>query len=320
MNPLYLLVGIDTLDDRQWDRRTTQEPTFCNILNLPTFHARLARHGVRPTYFPSYVVVTEESCAPILRDLHDTGTCEIGVHHQSWATPPCPPQDARAAAVQGPLPVGRFEQQLERLTAAVESVTSAAPVSYRGARGGLGARHVSTLERLGYTVESSLVPWARPSVPPAPYYLSYDDLYRAGTSDVLEIPATAAWSRRVPRWLDGPLHGLMGSTLIERAFATAGVVRHLRLEPSTSSLLDMTHVGRRLEREGPRVLNVRCRSSDTVIGGSVSDAELDRFFDRLDSFLRFATEELDAVPVTFAEFRMRWSAPAFEVRRRRDEE
>jgi hypothetical protein len=47
------------------------------------------------------------------------------------------------------------------------------------------------------------------------------------------------------------------------------------------------------------------------VGGSPynrTQAELDAFFDRLDRFLVHATTELGATPVTFAEFRDRYSA------------
>ena len=57
------------------------------------------------------------------------------------------------------------------------------------------------------------------------------------------------------------------------------------------------------------LLNLLFHSSEAIVGGSPynrSQAELDAFCDRLERFLTFATRDLGAVPVTFAEFRQRY--------------
>ncbi len=47
---MYLLVGIDTEGDNQWDAAARANQTFENIYALPRLHALFARHDVRPTY------------------------------------------------------------------------------------------------------------------------------------------------------------------------------------------------------------------------------------------------------------------------------
>jgi hypothetical protein len=59
------------------------------------------------------------------------------------------------------------------------------------------------------------------------------------------------------------------------------------------------------------VLNVIFHSSEAIVGGSPynrTQAELDGFFARLDTFLAFATRELGARPATFSEFRTAFTA------------
>jgi len=54
------------------------------------------------------------------------------------------------------------------------------------------------------------------------------------------------------------------------------------------------------------VLNLLFHSSEAIVGGSpynTTQAELDAFCNRLERFLAFATRDLAAHPVTFAEFR-----------------
>jgi hypothetical protein len=68
----------------------------------------------------------------------------------------------------------------------------------------------------------------------------------------------------------------------------------------------MIGLARDLAREGEPALNLLFHSSEAIVGGSPynrTEAELAAFLERLDRFLAFATRELGAAPVTFAEFR-----------------
>ena len=211
MAPLFLLVGIDTEGDNQWDLHARGHQTFENIYALPSLHALFARHGVRPTYMVTYPVARDLRSADILRSLRQDHDCEIGAHHHAWETPPCGPEDVGRHPYALSLPREQFEQQLAHLTSAIGAAVGDKPVSYRSGRFGFSADHVSALERAGYRVESSIAPLffeghkAGPDfvgAPLNPYFLAYDDACARGSSDVLEIPVSAALNRRVPSWLE----------------------------------------------------------------------------------------------------------------------
>jgi hypothetical protein len=85
----YLLVGIDTEGDNQWDAAAREHQTFENIYALPKLHSILGRHGVRPSYVVTWPVATDERSKQVLRFLKLRGDCEIGAHHHAWETPPC---------------------------------------------------------------------------------------------------------------------------------------------------------------------------------------------------------------------------------------
>ena len=73
----------------------------------------------------------------------------------------------------------------------------------------------------------------------------------------------------------------------------------------------MTALARDLARAGEPVLNLLFHSSEAIVGGSPYNrtaGELDAFCDRLEKFLTFATKDLGAEAVTFAEFRGRYCA------------
>src|SRR5919112_6638252 len=147
---MYLLVGIDTEGDNQWDAAARADQRFENIYALPRLHALFARHGVRPTYVITFPVAMDAHSATVLRDLKARGDCEIGAHHHAWETPPCTADDVRRHPYAANLPLPQFEAQLAALTAAIAEAVGERPVSYRSGRFGFAASHVSALEREGY--------------------------------------------------------------------------------------------------------------------------------------------------------------------------
>lgn len=312
---LLLLVGIDTESDNQWDAHARAHPTFQNIYALPRLHELLVADGARPTYVVTYPVVADPASAIVLQRLKASGACEIGAHHHAWETPPCTPEDTRRHPYALSLPTDQFEEQLHRLTAAIGDATGERPVSYRSGRFGLSANHVWGLERAGYRVESSVAPLFYEAhkggpdfvgAPLRPYFLSYDDLRRPGSSNVLEIPVSAGLNRRVPSVLERLYARAPSPYTTKRILRFLRVARVVWLRPSYSSFEDMCALARRMARTGCPVLNLLFHSSEAIVGGSPYNRttdELESFLERLGRFLRFATRELGAVPATWHEAR-----------------
>jgi peptidoglycan/xylan/chitin deacetylase (PgdA/CDA1 family) len=319
---MHLLVGIDTEGDNQWDAAARLDQRFENIYALPRLHALFARHGVRPTYVITHPVAVDARSAEVLRTLLEGGDCEVGAHHHAWETPPCTEEDVRRHPYASSLPLAQFEAQLETLTSAIMQATGRRPVSYRSGRFGFSATHVAALERCGYLVESSVAPLFYEShkggpefveAPLRPYFLAYDSATTPGSSDVLEVPVSSALSRRLPRWLQYTYARAPKPYTTKRVLRAARIVRMRWLRPSYSSLEDMIGLARDLAQWNEPVLNLLFHSSEAIVGGSPynkTQAELDAFCERLDQFLAFATNELKAVPATFAEFRDAYLSPA----------
>jgi peptidoglycan/xylan/chitin deacetylase (PgdA/CDA1 family) len=312
---MFLLVGIDTEGDNQWDAAARTQQTFENLYALPRLHALFARHGVRPTYVITHPVATDPRSAEVLRMLLAEGDCEIGAHHHVWETPPCTADDVRRHAYASTLPRRQFEDQLTVLTAAIESAVGVRPVSYRSGRFGFSANHVAALEQHGYLVESSVAPLFYEAhkggpefveAPLRPYFLAYDNASKAGSSNLLEVPVSSALNRRLPRRLQYAYARAPRPYTTKRLLRLLGLLRLRWLRPSYSSLEDMKALARDLARAGEPVLNLLFHSSEAIVGGSPynrTQSELDAFRDRLERFLAFAIKELGAQPVTFAEFR-----------------
>jgi hypothetical protein len=194
------------------------------------------------------------------------------------------------------------------------------PVSYRSGRFGFSSDHVAALERSGYLVESSVAPLFYEAhkggpefveAPLTPYFLAYDNASRPGSSNLLEVPVSAALNRWLPRRLQYVYARAPRPYTTKRLLRVLGLLRLRWLRPSYSSLEDMKSLAKDLARAGEPVLNLLFHSSEAIVGGSPynrTQGELDAFCERLEAFLTFATRELGARPATFAEFRERYSA------------
>jgi hypothetical protein len=319
-----LLVGIDTESDNQWDPAARARPAFENIYALSRLHDLFARHGVKPTYVITHPVASDRRSADVLAALWARGDCEIGAHHHAWETPPCSAEDVQRHPYALALPLAQFDAQLRSLTDAITGAVGERPVSYRSGRFGFSAAHVSSLERQGYRVESSVAPLFYEAhkngpdfvaAPFQPYFLSYDDATTPGTSNLLELPISAALNRRVPRFVER-WYGRA-----PRPYTTKRVLRWLRvahvrwLRPSYSSAEDMMALARQLVARGTPLLNLLFHSSEAIVGGSPynkTEGELTAFFDRLTRFLRFAVNDLGARPMTFVQFRDHFVTSSYE--------
>lgn len=318
---MFLLVGIDTEGDNQWDAAARARQTFENIYALPRLHALFARHGVKPTYVITHPVATDARSADVLSGLLAGGDCEIGAHHHAWETPPFSAGDIQRHPYASNLPRVQFEAQLESLTSAIARAVGRRPVSYRSGRFGFSAAHVAALERAGYLVESSVAPLFFEAhkggpdfveAPLRPYFLAYDSAVRPGCSNVLEVPVSAGLNRRLPKTLQYAYARAPRPYMTKRILRALRIARMRWLRPSYSSLEDMRALAAALAREKVPVLNLLFHSSEAIVGGSPynrTQSELDAFCARLEGFLAYATRELRAVPVTFEVFRSRYAPP-----------
>lgn len=308
-----VLVGIDTEADDQWSAQGRARNEVSNAERLPAVQALFEEFGVRPTYVVTWEMATRPESRGVLRDLHRGGRCEIGTHLHPWSSPPFRPEDLRDHTYPHNLPPELLERQLTELTQAIEEHVGCRPTTYRAGRNGFDQRTLPLLERLGYTVDTSVDPLFNETrkrgmlfggAPIEPYFPSYDDVTRPGTSRVLEVPITSATLPRLPKRL-------------ERAYAALppipyrGALRRLGLRPvwlrpSYTSLPDMLRFADRLAARGAPCFNIIFHSSELLPGGSPytpDEASVARFLDDLRRLLAHLTGRLGAAGRTYREFR-----------------
>jgi peptidoglycan/xylan/chitin deacetylase (PgdA/CDA1 family) len=316
--PPAVLVGIDTEADDQWSARGRQEMGVRNAARLPALQALFEEFGVRPTYVVTWEMATRPESAAVLRALARTGACEIGAHLHPWSSPPFRPEDLAAHTYPHNLPLELLDRQLTELTAVIEQDLGVRPTTYRAGRNGFDGRTLPILERLGYTVDTSVDPLFNErrkggmrfdGAPLVPYHPDYDDVRRRGASKILEVPITSATSPALPK-------------LLERAYARLRPIpwrgalkriglRPVWLRPSYTPLPEMLAFAERLARDGVPCFNIIFHSSEVLPGGSPytpDEASVARFLDDLRRLLAHLTGPLRAAGRTYAEFAREWAA------------
>jgi hypothetical protein len=317
MNPA-VLIGIDTEADDQWSAEGRQRLSVRNAERLPALQAMFDELGVRPTYVVTHEMATRPESRDVLKALHAGGRCEIGTHLHPWTSPPFRPEDQAGHTYPHNLPLPLLDRQITELTAVIEAELGVRPTTYRAGRNGFDGRTLPILERLGYTVDTSVDPLfnerrkggtAFAGAPLVPYHPDYADVRRAGTSPILEVPITAATRPALPKALEG-LYASLPAIPYRGYFKRLGL-RPVWLRPSYTPLPDMLAFADRLHAQGAPCFNIIFHSSEVLPGGSPytpDEASVERFLHDLRRLLEHLTGRLGATGRTYREFALAFAA------------
>lgn len=304
------MVGVDTEADDQWTLEGRKRLSVENARALPRLQALCDAHGVRPSYLVTHEMATREPSRSILRDLFATGRCEIGAHLHPWSSPPYREEDL-VGRYPSQLDDSQLQDQLAELTAAIESSIGVRPVSYRAGRHGFDGRSLGILEKLGYRVDTSVDPLFNetrkggPSfagAPVVPYWPDPADVRARGTSSVLEIPVSSATRPALPKALEKGFTSL--PAIPWRGYLKRLGLRAVWLRPSYSTIEDAKALASALVAGGVPTLNMLFHSSELVPQGSPynrTEADVDRFFERLERVFEHIMKGLMARGVTYRE-------------------
>jgi peptidoglycan/xylan/chitin deacetylase (PgdA/CDA1 family) len=317
---MKVLVGIDTEADDQWSEQGRREMAVRNAERLPDLQRLFEGFSVRPSYVVTWEMATRDSSAAVLRELAAGGRCEIGTHLHPWSSPPFRPEDLAGHTYPHNLPRELLERQLAELTAVIEERIGVRPTTYRAGRNGFDGGTLPVLEKLGYSVDTSVDPLFNErrkrgmlfaGAPLDPYYPDPADVRRPGDSKILEIPISSATDPALPKLLEAAY------TRLEPIRWRGGLkrlgLRPVWLRPSYTPLPDAIRFADRLAREGRPCANIIFHSSEILPGGSPytpDAASVTRFLDDLARLLEHLTERLGARGATYAEFASAWPRAA----------
>ena len=315
----WLVVTIDTEEKGLWSGNYTSQATVKNIAAIPRFQSVCDQFSIRPTYLITTPVAESPDAVKTLRSIHDTGRCEIGTHVHPWNSPPIidtesDPEDSYLCN----LPADIQHAKLEQLTDQIENSFGSRPVSFRAGRYGIGATAIRSLRKLGYCVDSSVLPRVDYSSQDGPdfraatcrpYFPSDSDILSNGNDEsLLEIPVTAGFTHRHFELADRlrqvatqtPWRQMRAVGILDRT----GIATRVKLSPEQATLARMKQLATAVVNRNVQVLVLMFHSSSLLPGCSPyvkTEQDLDRFLERLSSFFVFAQEKLSLSAITLGE-------------------
>ena len=315
----WLVITIDTEEEGLWSGNYSAETTVNNISAVPPFQSLCDQFSIRPTYLITNPVAESPDAVEILRSIQDSGRCEIGTHVHPWNSPPIvDTENTSRDSYLCNLPADIQHEKLEQLTDQIEINFGRRPLSFRAGRYGIGATAMRSLRKLGYRVDSSVLPrvnYSSQSGPDfrtatcQPYFPSASNILANGSDEsLLEIPVTAGFTHRHFELADclrqfatrTPWRQMRAVGILDRT----GIATKVKLSPEQASLTRMKQLATAVVNRGVQVLVLMFHSSSLLPGCSPyvkTEQDLDRFLQRLSSFFVFAQEELALSAITLGE-------------------
>jgi len=315
--PPILVVAIDTEAEFDWNGPFLRAHTSVrNVRNQTMAQEIFDRFGVRPVYLVDYAVATQAEGYLPLREISQSGRCEIGAHLHPWITPPFAEELSDRTSFSHHLPVRLQQEKLSRLTEAIMSNFGVRPISYRAGRYGVGEEIAEILATLDYQIDMSVQPGIDMRRLHGPdFRRGLDRPYWFGRGwPLLEIPATPS--------LVGMLAVLalsngIGIQLYDRLsrpgldrMHVRGLFARLRLfdripsSPEGVSLSELRRLTQTLLSRGNRTFVFNYHSSSLLPGSTEyvrSPSELAGFLRRIEGYIEFFIGELGGVSMTPSE-------------------
>ena len=311
-----ITVSIDTEEEGLWGgdfpvRNCTTE----NLRGLGRFQSLCERYAVPPTYLIDAPVLEDPIAVMELRSWQNQRTCEIGTHCHPWCTPPLVSEVvSHRDSFMCNLPEELQFQKLQWLTERIAESFGQSPVSYRAGRYGFDSSTVGPLLKLGYTVDSSVLPKFNYAPSGGP---NFDTFARnpcrvtdtRGGEDLLEVLITTGFTRsgfyrlrqKIRRVVETPLGRKSKLAAISNRL---GVTRHVKLSPEGTTLAELRDLVRSSLLAGVTHLVLMLHSTSLLPGYSpyAKDVQgVDALYERLEGALMYATKFHGCVGVTLSE-------------------
>ena len=306
--PPIVVVVVDTEAEFDWVRQRPRRAMGVTSVKCQMQVQRIfERYQVRPTYVLDYPVSTTPEGYEFIRNLHHSGTCEIGAHLQPWDNPPFFERTTDENSYPGNLPFELEREKLVRLTRSIEENVGVRPRIYKAGRYGVGRATARILAELRYEIDVSVVPGT--------------DLSRKFGPDFTHCRASPYWFGKDPALLEIPLSigytGLLADTgamayaltMNERlkALHVPGILARLRLierislTPEGVSFEELKRLTRVLLRKGHRVFNFTYHSPSLLPGNTPyvkNELDLREFLGRIEQYLEFFAREVSGRAAT----------------------
>ena len=300
------LITIDTEGDNLWSLPRTI--TTRNAKFLPRFQTLCEKFNFLPTYLTNYEMAMCEDFRAFARDALQRQTAEIGMHLHAWHSPPyfqLTPDDYRYTPFLIEYPPHIMRDKIAFMTDLLQNTFNTKMRSHRAGRWSFNATYAKFLVEQGYSVDCSVTPHVSwhdqmgdptqnggsdfSKFPNLPYFVDVENISRAGSSSLLELPMTI-------------LPGGKLLPLLSRHFAAGTLPRRIAnkllnfepvwLRPSGNNLPQMLSIVERAQRENWPYLEWMLHSSEFMPGGNPNFSDeraIDQLYEDLETlFARVA--------------------------------
>lgn len=308
-----LVTTIDAEEDFDWNGpfiRTASRVT--SMRSQHKAHRVFERHGVIPTYLVDYPVASQDEGRGPLRELLQSGQCEVGAQLHPWVTPPFVEVISNRNSYPGNLPMVVEYDKLLSLTNMLEEAFGSRPRIYRAGRYGFGPNTGEILRHLGYQVDTSIMPRWNYTLQGGPDFraLGADPFWIDRDRTVLEMPISVALVGRAAR-LGHSVSPALFTHLSERlgvtsAVARLGLIERIRLTPEGIVIDEAKRLVRQMIADGQRVFVMTYHSPSMEPGGTPyvrTEDDLTRFLAWLEEFYDFFTKEIGGQCVSWRDVR-----------------
>jgi glycosyltransferase involved in cell wall biosynthesis len=297
-----LCVVIDTEEQFDWEGPFSRSNTAVTaIRSLPLAQRIFERYRIKPAYLLDYPIATSELGRRLFNEWREAGVCEIGAQLHAWVNPPHVEEVTTRNSFAGNLPPGLERQKLAALVGEIRDALGIQPEIFKAGRYGLGPSTATTLEMLGFKVDTSVLPYTDLRFKFGPDFRCFTERpFAFGESRaLLQLPVTRAFlgsAHRVAetifplvdseRRLPGVARGLL---------ARANLVDRVTLTPEGIDFDQMRRLTRDLLARGERLFVLSFHSPSLEAGHTpyvVDQKTRDEFLARLERYMEFFFGEL----------------------------
>jgi hypothetical protein len=317
-SPPILIVMVDAEAEFDWNGPFLR--TLVSVRNLSQqviAHDIFDKLNIQPTYLVDYAVATQPEGYEPIRELLQSGRCEIGAHLQPWENPPFAEEPSVRTSFNHNLPAWLQKEKLQRLTDAIVSNFGVRPTAYRAGRYGVGDEIAWILESLGYQIDLSVLPGHDLRRRHGPdFRRAFNQPYWFGPDrKLLEIPLTTgfagmlAWGDE-PQVFDASIYTAISQPRGTRwhlpgMFSRLGLLERITLTPEGMSIQELRRLTRLLLHRGQRVFTFNYHSSSLLPGYTPyvrSRADLDRMIGTIEEYMHYFIGEIGGIAMTPTQF------------------
>jgi hypothetical protein len=308
-----LVVTIDVEEEQKWGTFKSKGNTTKHLENIDRLQELFEKYKIKPTYLLNYEALQNKKAVAKFKKYLKEEKCEIGAHMHPWANPPYKEKICERNTFACNLPAKLVEAKLKTLTAKIKKTFGVKPLTFKSGRYGFDENQAKILKKLGYKVDTSVVPfWSfkryqGPSFtefPYKPYFLKLTKITQEDNkSKLLEIPSTVGFNIRSFE-LANKLYNTNSKIL--KILVRVNIIKRIKLTPEYDfSAHDMKQLSMIFLRKKVPVLHMEFHSENIMPGfiGHVSTTEdLEKFYAKLEDVFGYLRNELKVESVTCSEF------------------